>query len=94
MKPALGLIFNSVQANTITLSTQTAFGFDRFSTGLILSFLTAIIIFKWNKRIAQVTEWLVPIMATLYIFVALFINTNFSMLPFVFQQIFHYRLFL
>ena len=84
-----GLIFNSVQANTITLSTQTAFGFDRFSTGLILSFLTAIIIFGGIKRIAQVTEWLVPIMATLYIFVALFIiTTNFSMLPFVFQQIF------
>lgn len=84
-----GLIFNSVQANTITLSTQTAFGLDRFSTGLILSFLTAIIIFGGIKRIAQVTEWLVPIMATLYIFVALFIiTTNFSMLPFVFQQIF------
>ena len=35
-----GLIFNSVQANTITLSLQGAFGFDRTTVGIIVSIMT------------------------------------------------------
>lgn len=39
-----GLIFNSVQANTITLSLQGAFGFDRTTVGIIVSIMTAMVI--------------------------------------------------
>ena len=40
-----GLIFNSVQANTITISLQAAFGLDRFVMGCIIAALTGIVIF-------------------------------------------------
>ena len=40
-----GLIFNSVQANTISLSMQTSFGFDTQMTGLAIAGFTALVIF-------------------------------------------------
>ncbi len=84
-----GLIFNSVQANTITLAVQSAFGIERMMMGIGLAILTAIVIFGGVTRIAKVTEWLVPIMASIYILVALYIIvTNLSMLPLVFEEIF------
>ena len=57
--------------------------------GIGLAILTAIVIFGGVTRIAKVTEWLVPIMASIYILVALYIIvTNLSMLPLVFEEIF------
>ena len=53
-----GLIFNSVQANTITLSLQGAFGFDRTTVGIIVSIMTAMVIFGGINRIAKVSEWM------------------------------------
>ena len=66
-----GLIFNSVQANTITISLQAAFGLDRFVMGCIIAALTGIVIFGGVARIAKVAEWMVPIMAGLYLLIAL-----------------------
>ena len=84
-----GLIFNSVQANTITLAVQSAFGIERLTMGIGLAVLTGIVIFGGVTRIAKVTEWLVPIMASVYILVALYIViTNLSMLPVVIEEIF------
>src|SRR5690606_20985481 len=54
--------------------------------GLVL--LTAVIIFGGVKRIAKVTQVVVPVMATLYILVALYIVTmNISEIPAVFTLI-------
>ena len=64
-------IFNSVQANTITISLQAAFGLDRFVMGCIIAALTGIVIFGGVARIAKVAEWMVPIMAGLYLLIAL-----------------------
>lgn len=85
---AFGFIFNSVQSNTIAQSFEDVFNIPDWSVGLGLVLLTAVIIFGGVKRIARVTQVVVPIMATIYIFVALFIViTNFTEVPAVFTLI-------
>ncbi|WP_411168133.1 alanine/glycine:cation symporter family protein [Clostridium sp. MB05] len=86
---AFGLVFNSVQANTITLSLNTSFGFNRAIVGALITFLTIVIIFGGVNRIAKVSSVLVPIMAIAYIVVALFIVIkNIGHLPAVLEMIF------
>lgn len=70
---AFGLVFNSVQSNTITESFNTAFGVNRLVVGIILTVLTTLIIFGGIHRIAKVTEVLVPVMALAYIAIAVII---------------------
>ncbi|GAB6159092.1 alanine/glycine:cation symporter family protein [Desulfotomaculum varum] len=83
-----GLVFNSVQANTITLAFHNAFGVDRFVMGLAVTAFTAYIIFGGVKRIARAAEILVPVMAGGYVLLALYISiTNISQLPAVLKLI-------
>ncbi len=83
-----GLIFNSVQANTIAASLD-IFDIGTVSTGIVLAIASGIIIFGGASRIAKVTEWIVPIMAGLYILTAVFITVvNIRELPHVFELIF------
>ncbi|MDN4523872.1 alanine/glycine:cation symporter family protein [Fictibacillus fluitans] len=85
-----GLAFNSVQANTISNAFQNAFHVDKLWTGLIITAVTAVIIFGGIKRIAKVAEFLVPVMAGLYILLALFvILTNLTAIPDVLGLIFN-----
>ncbi|MDQ0428351.1 AGCS family alanine or glycine:cation symporter [Planomicrobium stackebrandtii] len=85
---AFGFIFNSVQSNTIAQSFEDVFDIPDWSVGLGLVLLTAVIIFGGVKRIARVTQVVVPIMATIYIFVALYIVImNFTEIPAVFTLI-------
>lgn len=67
-----GLIFNSVQSNTMTLSMQTSWGVDPFYTGVVVAALTGIIIFGGLVRVARVVGIMVPFMAGAYILVAIF----------------------
>ncbi|KQB78080.1 sodium:alanine symporter [Clostridium butyricum] len=84
-----GLVFNSVQSNTISLALNEAFGVNRILVGAILTLLTLSIIFGGIHRIAKVSEIIVPIMASAYILVALFVViTNISELPAMFTLIF------
>ena len=84
-----GFIFNAVQANTITMSMETTFGFNRIMVGIVLAMITGIVIFGGVKRIAHVSEVLVPIMAGAYLLLALYILiTNITALPEVFGIIF------
>ncbi|MBP2239884.1 AGCS family alanine or glycine:cation symporter [Cytobacillus eiseniae] len=77
-----GLVFNSVQSNTISLAFNEAFGTSRLTMGLILAVLTAIIIFGGVKRIANVSQVIVPIMAVIYLIVAIIVVImNFSEIP-------------
>lgn len=77
-----GLVFNSVQSNTISLALNEAFGINRAIVGAILTILTLIIIFGGIHRIAKVSEIIVPIMATAYILIALFVViTNITKIP-------------
>ncbi len=65
-----GMIYVSVQANTIAISTEKAFGIPPIFTALILCGLTALVICGGMTRIAKFTEFLVPVMAGLYLLVA------------------------
>lgn len=68
-----GLIFNSVQSNTIASAFNSAFNFDKTIVGIVLTILTVAIIFGGVHRVAKVSEVLVPVMAVAYICVALFV---------------------
>ena len=77
-----GLIFNSVQSNTITSAFNEAFGINKNIIGIVLTILTTFVIFGGIHRIAKVSEILVPVMAVAYICVALFVVIiNINKLP-------------
>lgn len=74
---SFGFVFNSVQSNTISLAFNEAFGTSPLTVGLVLAVLTALVIFGGVKRVANVSQVIVPIMAIIYLVVALvvvFIN--------------------
>lgn len=84
-----GFVFNAVQANTVSAAFSNAFGISNLMMGLILAVLTALVIFGGVHRVAKVSEVIVPILAGLYILIALFIiATNITQLPGVFKLIF------
>lgn len=84
-----GFIFNSVQANTISIAFNEAFGVSRMVVGIAVTIFSLIVIFGGIHRIAIVSSILVPIMAIVYILLAIFIvATNFEKLPQVFEMIF------
>ncbi|WP_423219066.1 alanine:cation symporter family protein [Thermobrachium celere] len=51
-----GLVFNSVQANTISQAFQKAFGIQTYITGSVIAIITAFIIFGGIKRIAKTAD--------------------------------------
>ncbi len=84
-----GLIFNSVQANTISAAFETAFGLNKLTVGIGLTALTCLVIFGGIKRIAKVAEAIVPVMATAYVLVALVVLfKNITLIPSTLNLIF------
>ncbi len=74
---ALGLMGNAVQANSISVAFDKAFGIPAIAMGIIISLLAGFVFFGGIKRVAAVTEKIVPVMAGLYIaacVVIIFIN--------------------
>jgi alanine or glycine:cation symporter, AGCS family len=83
-----GLVFNSVQSNTISIAFNESFGVSKLTIGLILAGLTAAVIFGGVKRVANVSAVIVPVMATLYLVLAVvIISMNLSAVPAVFSLI-------
>ncbi|MFC3886672.1 alanine/glycine:cation symporter family protein [Bacillus songklensis] len=79
---SFGLVFNAVQSNTITIAFENSFGTDRLMLGIIMAIVFAAIIFGGVKRIAKMSEYIVIVLAVLYIGVALFIVlTNITKMP-------------
>lgn len=79
---SFGLVFNAVQSNTITVAFENSFGISRLTLGIIMTIAFAIIIFGGVKRIAKASEYIVVVLAVLYIGVALFITLmNISDVP-------------
>jgi len=85
---AFGLIFNSVQSNTISFAFEKAFGINRVQIGVALVIFTAFVVFGGVKRIAKFTESVVPVMAIAYLAIVSFILfKNVTALPEVFKLI-------
>jgi AGCS family alanine or glycine:cation symporter len=77
-----GLIFNSVQSNTIAEAFNNAFGIPTWLMGVIITVLTGAIIFGGVHRIANVSSVIVPVMALLYITIAaIVVIMNISQVP-------------
>ena len=82
-------IGNMSQINSIAGNMNAAFGVPTLVTGLCLMVVTALIVIGGLKRVAAVTEKLVPIMALFYIIGCVIILVmNASAIPNAFVQIF------
>ena len=64
---ALGFMGAMVQSNSIGESMATAFSIPTWVTGIVIAAIAALVFTGGAKRIASVTEKLVPVMAILYI---------------------------
>lgn len=86
---SFGISYEMTQANTIAVTLNSQYGVDPLVTAFILVALTALVVFGGIKRIARVTEWMSPIMAVVYILIAVLIvliNTD-KIIP-TFEMIF------
>ncbi|HIK43664.1 MAG TPA: alanine:cation symporter family protein [Leptolyngbyaceae cyanobacterium M65_K2018_010] len=84
-----GFGFNALQSYTVATSVQDTFGIPTSVTGVVLLVVLGLIIFGGVKRIAEVSEFIVPIMAVGYFAMALFvILTNLDRVPQVLGLIF------
>lgn len=88
--------FSSLQANTISATVAGAFGTEGesnfgllLSVGIVLALLTGAVVFGGVRRIAKVTESLVPSMAVLYLLLGIaVVIANIDQVPVVFAEIY------
>ncbi|AWE43237.1 MULTISPECIES: alanine/glycine:cation symporter family protein [unclassified Actinobaculum] len=86
---SFGVSYEMVQANTISETLANHANVSPWVTAILLALLTLPILFGGIRRIAKVTEVLAPIMAVVYIFIAiLVILLNYDRILPVFQMIF------
>ena len=86
---ALGFMGNMVQSNAIGNAFESAFNIPAWTMGIAVAAIAVVIFIGGVKRIASVTEKLVPFMALLYIVGALIvIFANVTKIPGAFGQIF------
>lgn len=82
-------IGNMAQSNSISSAMQSNFNIPTAVTGVVLAVIAALVVLGGIKRIAMVTEKLVPFMAIFYIAGCLIIFVmNFRHIPYVFSSIF------
>ena len=88
---ALGFMGTMVQSNSISSACNTAFGIPTWVIGLVVAAASALIFLGGVKRIASVTEKLVPVMAILYLVGGIIILVmRAKYLPETFAMIFKY----
>ena len=81
-------IGNMVQANSVADAVRASFGIEPWQTGLVLAFLTGLVILGGIRRIAEVTQILVPFMCLLYLVGAVVVLSRYAgAIPDVFRLI-------
>ncbi|GAA0315042.1 alanine/glycine:cation symporter family protein [Oceanobacillus oncorhynchi subsp. oncorhynchi] len=84
-----GFVFSSVQSNTISIAFDSQFNVSPVWIAVILTILTAAVIFGGLKSIANVSQIIVPFMAIIYVGLALVIVAlNITAIPDMFVLIF------
>ena len=84
---ALGFMGNAVQSNSIAASWNTAFGIPKIAMGIFVAVVSLFVFTGGMKRIAKVTELIVPIMAAFYIVGSLIvIFANVTAIPAAFHD--------
>ena len=82
-------IGNLTQINAITANLESAFSFDKYFCAIVVAILIGAVIIGGIKRIARVAEFLVPIMAIIYVVAALIVLfSHASHIPAAFGLIF------
>lgn len=82
-------IGNMVQTNSMALVGNSVFNIPVIVTGVVMAFLTWVVVVGGIKRIGEVTEKLVPFMAVFYIVAALIIIiSKINLIPWAFGEIF------
>lgn len=85
---SFGLSNNSIQSNSICDAMDEAFGLSSGFVGIILTCLSLLIVFGGIQRVAKVSSVIVPIMATGYFLLAMYvIIMNLDLIPGVFRII-------
>ena len=85
---AFGLVFNAVQANSITAALHESFQFNKVMITAALVVVSAAVIFTGIRGIAKVAEKIVPSMAIAYLLVAAFVViTNITEIPAIIKLI-------
>lgn len=75
-------IGNMVQANSVAMLMKDTFSIPTWTSGLVMTILTAFVILGGIKSISRVCEWMVPFMAIFYVVGCLILLClNFHMIP-------------
>lgn len=86
---AYGLIFNTVQANSVAHALRYAFDVPEWITGAMLAIATLLIIVTGIKGVARLMQWLVPVIALLWVSTSLVVTAmHLGQLPDVIATIF------
>ena len=86
---AYGMIFNTVQANSIAHAMKYAFDLPVLASGGVLAALTLLTISCGLHRIARLMQWMVPLMALVWVASSLLIGIwHMTALPAIFETIF------
>lgn len=70
---SFGLVFNAVQANSIADAMEGAFGIPKLWVGIVIAILAGVVIFGGLRSIVRFAELVVPLMAGIYVLIALVI---------------------
>lgn len=85
---AMGFCLPGIQANSIVLASENAWGVAPLATALLIASGIALIVFGGVKRIARFAQFVVPFMAIAYILIALLVMVvNIEQLPGVIKLI-------
>ncbi len=84
-----GCAYNCIQGNSIAQAWEQAFGISTTWMGIIVTALSVVVVFGGIHRIAKVSGVVVPLMAVVYLIVAVgVVIANITVLPRVFVMIF------
>lgn len=85
---AYGLIFNTVQANSAANALRYAFDIPSQITGIAIALLALLVIVRGIKGVARLSQWLVPLMAVLWVAASLLICLwHIGEMPAIFEMI-------
>jgi AGCS family alanine or glycine:cation symporter len=85
---AYGLIFNTVQANSVANAMHYAFHLPEVITGLVLMVCILVTVMRGLRGVAKLMQWLVPVMALLWVTASVFISLwHITEIPKVFETI-------
>lgn len=85
---AYGLIFNTVQANSMARALEFAFDTPKMLTGIVAGLAVILLITRSLKEIARIMQWVAPLMSVLWVGASLLISLwHFVELPALFEMI-------